>query len=91
MPPPAAAAELLYFKSKDALERQAARGKWGFPLPPPPPGRGVGGGGGDSRKSGSVLRLASGLDSKESTCNAGHPGSILGSGRSPGEGNCNPL
>ena len=28
---------------------------------------------------------------KESTCNAGDPGSILGSGRSPGEGNGNPL
>ena len=30
-------------------------------------------------------------DSKESACNAGDPGSILGLGRSPGEGNCNPL
>ena len=29
--------------------------------------------------------------SKESSCNAGDPGSILGSGRSPGEGNGNPL
>ena len=28
---------------------------------------------------------------KESTCNAGDPGSIPGSGRSPGEGNGNPL
>ena len=28
-------------------------------------------------------------DSKESTCNAGDPGSIPGSGRSPGEGNGN--
>ena len=27
-----------------------------------------------------------GLDSKESACNAGHPASITGSGRSPGEG-----
>ena len=27
----------------------------------------------------------SGLDSKESTCNAGDPGSIPGSGSSPGE------
>ena len=26
-------------------------------------------------------------DSKESACNAGDPGSILGLGRSPGEGN----
>ena len=28
---------------------------------------------------------------KESACNAGDPGSIAGSGRSPGEGNGNPL
>ena len=28
---------------------------------------------------------------KESACNAGDPGEILGSGRSPGEGNGNPL
>ena len=32
-----------------------------------------------------------GSDSKESTCNAGNVGSIPGSGRSPGEGNSNPL
>ena len=32
-----------------------------------------------------------GSDGKESACNAGHPGSIPGSGRSPGEGNGNPL
>ena len=30
-------------------------------------------------------------DSKESACNAGDPGSVPGSGRSPGEGNGNPL
>ena len=30
-------------------------------------------------------------DGKESTCNAGYPGSIPGSGRSPGERNGNPL
>ena len=30
-------------------------------------------------------------DSKASTCNAGDLGSIPGSGRSPGEGNGNPL
>ena len=30
-------------------------------------------------------------DSKESACNAGDPGLILGSGRSPGEGNDNSL
>ena len=32
-----------------------------------------------------------GSDSKESACNAGDPGSIPGSGRSPGVGNGNPL
>ena len=32
-----------------------------------------------------------GSDSEESTCNAGDPGSIPGLGRSPGEGNGNPL
>ena len=32
-----------------------------------------------------------GSDSKESACNSGDPGSIPGSGRSPGEGNCCPL
>ena len=32
-----------------------------------------------------------GSGSKESTCNAGHPGSFRESGRSPGEGNGNPL
>ena len=31
------------------------------------------------------------LNSKESTCNAGDTGSILGSGRCPGEGDGNPL
>ena len=32
-----------------------------------------------------------GLVDKESACNAGNPGSIPGLGRSPGEGNGNPL
>ena len=32
-----------------------------------------------------------GSDKKESACNAGDSGSIPGSGRSPGEGNGNPL
>ena len=32
-----------------------------------------------------------GSDGKASACNAGEPGSILGSGRSPGEGNGNTL
>ena len=34
---------------------------------------------------------AGGLDSKASVCNAGDPGLIPGLGRSPGEGNGNPL
>ena len=34
---------------------------------------------------------SSGSDWKESACNAGDPGSILGSGRSAGEGSGNPL
>ena len=32
-----------------------------------------------------------GSDGKASACSAGDPGSIPGSGRSPGEGNGNPL
>ena len=32
-----------------------------------------------------------GLDNKESACNVKDPGLIPGSGRSPGEGNGNPL
>ena len=32
-----------------------------------------------------------GSEVKESACNVGDPGSISGSGRSPGEGNGNPL
>ena len=32
-----------------------------------------------------------GSDGKESACHAGDPGSIPGLGRSPGEGNGNPL
>ena len=32
-----------------------------------------------------------GSEFKASDCNAGEPGSIPGSGRSPGEGNGNPL
>ena len=34
-----------------------------------------------------ILGFPGGSDSKESACNAGDPGSIPGSGRSPGEGN----
>ena len=36
-------------------------------------------------------RLLGGSDGKASARNAGDPGSIPGSGRSPGEGNGNPL
>ena len=39
----------------------------------------------------SHLGFPGGSDSKESACNAGDPGSISGSGRSPGEGNGSPL
>ena len=35
--------------------------------------------------------LPLGSDGKESACNTGDPGSIPGLGRSPGEGNSNPL
>ena len=38
-----------------------------------------------------LLSFPGGLDGKESACNAGGSGLILGSGRSPGEGNGNPL
>ena len=35
--------------------------------------------------------FSDGSDGKETTCDARDPGSISGSGRSPGEGNGNPL
>ena len=38
-----------------------------------------------------LLSLPDGSDGKESACNAGDPGSIPRLGRSPGEGNGNPL
>ena len=37
------------------------------------------------------MSFPGGLDSNESACNAGDLGLIAGSGRSPGEGNGNPL
>ena len=37
------------------------------------------------------MSFSGGSDSKESACNAGVSGLILGLGRSPGEGNGNPL
>ena len=39
----------------------------------------------------SYLLDSSGLDGKESACSVGDPGSIPGSGRSPGEGNGYPF
>ena len=39
----------------------------------------------------SVSSFPGGSDIKESSCNAGDPGLIPGFGRSPGEGNVNPL
>ena len=39
----------------------------------------------------SIMGFPDGSDGKESICNGGDPGSIPGSGRSPGEGNDNPL
>ena len=38
-----------------------------------------------------VIGFPGGSDGKDSTCNAGDPSSILGLGRSPGEGNGYPL
>ena len=38
-----------------------------------------------------ILGFPGGSEVKASACNAGDPGSIPGSGRSPGEGNGNPL
>ena len=40
---------------------------------------------------GNMLGFPGGSDGKESSCSAGDPGSNSGSGRSPGEGNGNPL
>ena len=37
------------------------------------------------------MRFPGGSEGKESACSAGDPGSIPGLGRSPGEGNDNPL
>ena len=39
----------------------------------------------------SIYGFPGGSDGKESACNTGDPGLIPGSGRSPGEGNGNPL
>ena len=37
------------------------------------------------------MGLPCGSESTESACTAGDPGSVLGLGRSPGEGNGNPV
>ena len=44
-----------------------------------------------SCRQGSSWIFPGGSDGKESACNAGDPGSVLGSGRSPGGGHGNPL
>ena len=44
-----------------------------------------------SDSSSHYLGFPGGSDCKASACNAGDPGSIAGSERSPGEGNGNPL
>ena len=38
-----------------------------------------------------IMGFPGGSDGKESTCNTGDPGSVSGSGRSPGRGNGYPL
>ena len=38
-----------------------------------------------------MLAFPGGSDGKEYACNAGDPGLIPGSGKSPGEGNGNPI
>ena len=38
-----------------------------------------------------IMGFSGGSDGEESACNAGDPGSVLRLGRSPGEGNGNPL
>ena len=47
--------------------------------------------GGNSSLRGYYILFPGGSDGEESACNAGDLGSIPGSGRSPGEGNGNPL
>ena len=45
----------------------------------------------DLAAAAATVMLPGGSDSKESTCSAGDPGSVPGSGRSPGEGHGNAL
>ena len=44
-----------------------------------------------SKSSEIIKGFPGGSDGKESACNSRDSGSILGSGRSPGEGNVNPF
>ena len=45
----------------------------------------------EQKMEGGRIHSSGGSEVKASACNAGDPGSIPGSGRSPGEGNGNPL
>ena len=45
----------------------------------------------EARMITSEMGFPGGSDGKESACNAGDPGSVPGSGKSPGEGNGYPL
>ena len=48
-------------------------------------------GGNSSLRRGYYILFPGGSDGEKSACNSGDLGSIPGSGRSPGEGNSNPL
>ena len=45
----------------------------------------------EEKQQDAFCQVPPGSDGKESACSAGDPGLIPGSGRSPGEGNGNPL
>ena len=65
-------------------------------LPCPPSGDLADPGGSDGKEVFKAIHFYAvsfpgGSDSKESPCNAGDPGSVLGLGRSPGGGHDNPL
>ena len=64
-------------KEKQRLLVLSKVGPWPHSIPPPAPWR--------------ILWFPHGSAGKESACNAGDLGSIPGLGRSPGEGNGNPL
>ena len=76
--------QLQQFASLATSEKERQRllvlskvGPWPHSISPPAPWR--------------ILWFPRGSAGKESACNAGDPGSIPGLGRSPGEGNGNPL